>query len=178
MTASSTPSEIWSAILSGWPSVTDSEVNRYSFSASLGLIGSGSAPRSGSDVIGARPRRETPETGSGKGIGGRLASLLLAPVVVDHERNAFEPVALAQPVLEEETVVAREQSAVRHLDREARWARLELGHVQQPQALAAHRRRLPRRLDVGHEAVELGGGNALVRAVGEVEGLRHQPLHP
>src|SRR5213082_2147211 len=28
-TASSTPSEIWSAILSGWPSVTDSEVNRY-----------------------------------------------------------------------------------------------------------------------------------------------------
>ena len=33
MTASRTPSEIWSAILSGWPSVTDSEVNRYSLSA-------------------------------------------------------------------------------------------------------------------------------------------------
>src|SRR5579859_2540736 len=32
MTASSTPSEIWSAILSGCPSVTDSEVNRYSVS--------------------------------------------------------------------------------------------------------------------------------------------------
>ena len=32
MTASRTPSEIWSAILSGWPSVTDSEVNRYSLS--------------------------------------------------------------------------------------------------------------------------------------------------
>src|SRR3977135_1289559 len=31
-TASSTPSEIWSAILSGWPSVTDSEVNRNSLS--------------------------------------------------------------------------------------------------------------------------------------------------
>jgi hypothetical protein len=29
-TASRTPSEIWSAILSGWPSVTDSEVNRKS----------------------------------------------------------------------------------------------------------------------------------------------------
>src|ERR1700722_14077892 len=29
-TASSTPSEIWSATLSGCPSVTDSEVNRYS----------------------------------------------------------------------------------------------------------------------------------------------------
>ena len=34
MTASSTPSEIWSAILSGWPSVTDSELNRYSLSFS------------------------------------------------------------------------------------------------------------------------------------------------
>src|SRR5215216_780599 len=34
MTASSTPSEIWSQTLSGWPSVTDSEVNRYSFSES------------------------------------------------------------------------------------------------------------------------------------------------
>src|SRR5215210_3688636 len=32
ITASSTPSEIWSAILSGWPSVTDSEVNRNSLS--------------------------------------------------------------------------------------------------------------------------------------------------
>src|SRR3984893_10680926 len=34
-TASSTPSEIWSAILSGCPSVTDSEVNRYSVSAAV-----------------------------------------------------------------------------------------------------------------------------------------------
>src|ERR1700745_2846100 len=33
-TASRTPSEIWSATLSGWPSVTDSEVNRYSLSGS------------------------------------------------------------------------------------------------------------------------------------------------
>src|SRR4029079_16576147 len=33
-TASSTPSEIWSATLSGCPSVTDSEVNRYSLSGS------------------------------------------------------------------------------------------------------------------------------------------------
>src|SRR5829696_1308735 len=34
MTASRTPSEIWSAILSGWPSVADSEVNRNSLSES------------------------------------------------------------------------------------------------------------------------------------------------
>src|ERR1700750_283369 len=33
-TASRTPSEIWSATLSGCPSVTDSEVNRYSLSGS------------------------------------------------------------------------------------------------------------------------------------------------
>ncbi len=37
MTASRTPSEIWSQTLSGWPSVTDSEVKRYSPSAS-GLV--------------------------------------------------------------------------------------------------------------------------------------------
>ncbi len=30
ITASRTPSEIWSATLSGWPSVTDSEVKRNS----------------------------------------------------------------------------------------------------------------------------------------------------
>src|SRR5688572_15434818 len=34
ITASRTPSEIWSATLSGWPSVTDSDVNRYSVSES------------------------------------------------------------------------------------------------------------------------------------------------
>ena len=39
MTASSTPSEIWSATLSGWPSVTDSDVNRYSCSAKLVMAG-------------------------------------------------------------------------------------------------------------------------------------------
>src|SRR3954468_18902713 len=32
-TASRMPSEIWSATLSGWPSVTDSDVNRNSLSA-------------------------------------------------------------------------------------------------------------------------------------------------
>src|SRR6185312_11591823 len=37
MTASKTPSEIWSAILSGWPSVTDSEVNRNSSSGTRDL---------------------------------------------------------------------------------------------------------------------------------------------
>src|SRR6266566_1710058 len=35
ITSSNTASEIWSAILSGWPSVTDSEVNRKFLSPSL-----------------------------------------------------------------------------------------------------------------------------------------------
>src|SRR5918998_1993092 len=52
ITASSTPSEIWSATLSGWPSVTDSEVKRYSLSAKW-LIGLGvNGPR---DAQLARP---------------------------------------------------------------------------------------------------------------------------
>ena len=37
-TASSTPSEIWSAILSGCPSVTDSDVNRNSLSESWLMV--------------------------------------------------------------------------------------------------------------------------------------------
>src|SRR3954453_17774188 len=37
-TASRTPSEIWSATLSGWPSVTDSDVKRYSLSESTGVF--------------------------------------------------------------------------------------------------------------------------------------------
>src|SRR5712692_1296155 len=38
MTSSRTASEIWSAILSGWPSVTDSDVNKKLRKASLKLI--------------------------------------------------------------------------------------------------------------------------------------------
>ena len=58
------------------------------------------------------------------------ASIPRAPprsLEVDHERHALEPVALAQPVLEEVRVVARHEAAVVHLDREARRLRLELG---------------------------------------------------
>src|SRR3954468_12523705 len=102
MTASSTPSEIWSAILSGWPSVTDSEVNRYSFSASWGLIGSEVAPRSGSDVGPVRVKGVKPGRGRVSGSVQASTPLLLAPVVVDHERHALEPIPFPQPVLEEE----------------------------------------------------------------------------
>src|SRR3954462_4325989 len=111
ITASRTPSEIWSATLSGWPSVTDSEVNRYSFSESCWLIGRETLRGSGavgrSEGSGSRPARRP------------LTALLLPAVVVDHQRPPLEPVALAQPVLEEEAVVPREQPPVRDLDREA-----------------------------------------------------------
>src|SRR5204863_9860945 len=147
MTASSTPSEIWSATLSGWPSVTDSEVNRYSFSESGWFIGSGDAPRVGfgHEGSGSRPCRPP-----------LLSPLFVSPVVIDHERDSLEAVALAQPVLEEEAVVAREEALVGHLDREARRPGLELGHVQEPQAPAPHGGRLAGGLEVGKETVELG----------------------
>ena len=44
----------------------------------------------------------------------------LCRLEVDDQRNALEPVALAQPVLEEVRVVARDQPPVVHLDREPR----------------------------------------------------------
>src|SRR3954449_13233062 len=89
-TASRTPSEIWSAILSGWPSVTDSDVNRYSLSD-----------------IGAKS----------------LAAFGCSPVTsldkIDDHRDPFEPVALAQPVLDEIGIVAGHALARVDLDGEA-----------------------------------------------------------
>src|SRR6185436_15704427 len=63
-TASSTASEIWSATLSGWPSVTDSEVNRCSLIARKGISRAG--PPS---LLRLLPRHQ-----GGQGIGGGDAS--------------------------------------------------------------------------------------------------------
>src|ERR687894_2147671 len=107
-TASSTPSEIWSAILSGWPSVTDSEVKRNSLSESCRVVirrGSLAAPR-GLDV--------------------------------DHERHAVQPVSLAQAVLQEEGIVPGDEAAVVDLHGEARRARLELRPVVHAEPFPAH----------------------------------------
>src|ERR687896_1529157 len=126
ITASRTPSEIWSAILSGWPSVTDSEVNRNSSSERGWVIDMG---------------------GEGSGSGWpssrcRSARALVAPPEVDHQRNALEPVALAQAVLQEVGVVAHHPGAVGDRYREARRPRAVLGHVVQREPPAAHRGRL------------------------------------
>src|SRR3954452_14911692 len=95
ITASSTPSEIWSATLSGWPSVTDSDVNRYSFSEKLVLIGWAAAPRSG----------KWSKSGRGRVAGGSLPVALFSALVIDDQRDAFHAVARPQPVLQEEAVV-------------------------------------------------------------------------
>src|SRR5436190_829876 len=123
ITASRTPSEIWSAILSGWPSVTDSEVNRNSLSESGWVV--------------IRP--------------GRVQ--LRARLEVDYERYPGQPVPVAELVLEEVRVIALDEPAVVDLDREAGWARLELGHVVHAQPLAPDGRRLTGALQVAEEAV-------------------------
>src|SRR5215216_6033078 len=148
MTASSTPSEIWSAILSGWPSVTDSDVNRNSLSDSCWVAMSP----------------------------GRVQ--LRARLEVDHERHALEAVALAQPVLQEVRVVPRHQAAVVDLHREARRARLELRHVVHAKPLSTHGGRLARALGVAEEAVQLGGRDPVGRAVGERDRRGDEPLQP
>src|ERR671914_2564751 len=110
-TASRTPSEIWSAILSGWPSVTDSEVKRNSLSDSGRVV-----IRRGSL---AAPRR----------------------LEVDDQRDPVQAVPLAQAGLEEVRVVARHQAAGVDLHGEARRAGFELGHVVNPQPPAPPRGR-------------------------------------
>src|SRR5690242_5892850 len=100
-TASRTPSEIWSAILSGCPSVTDSEVNRNSLSVWF-------------------MRRESVATPCATVLAIWLAAVaLLALVEVDDHGDPLERVALAQPVLDEVRVVARHARAAVDLDGEA-----------------------------------------------------------
>src|SRR3982751_2944759 len=111
MTASRTPSEIWSAILSGWPSVTDSEVNKYSLSVEW-LIGRAK----------------------------RLAAFGCSPVTtfgeVDDHRNPLEGIAFAQPVLDEVGVIAGQPLPRVDRDREARRPCADLRHVEHLQPVA------------------------------------------
>src|SRR6476469_8559990 len=101
--ASRTPSEIWSATLSGWPSVTDSEVKRNSLSA-YWLIG----------------RRRLAAPGPFLRRSAGPAAPLAALVEVDDQRHAVHAVAGAHAVLEEVGVVARHAGARVHRDGEAR----------------------------------------------------------
>src|SRR5215218_3541220 len=62
-TASRTESEIWSAILSGWPSVTDSEVKRYSRAAMAAkrLVDLQEGGERAGAAVAVRPGEERPE---------------------------------------------------------------------------------------------------------------------
>src|SRR5580700_5317161 len=96
-TASSTPSEIWSAILSGCPSVTDSEVNRNSFSVSSVMVLGDQLP----DLVGRRARRGRLVGKSRRSLCGARASALATLDEVDDQRHAVHAVASAQTVLQE-----------------------------------------------------------------------------
>src|SRR5436190_10296695 len=153
--ASRMPSEIWSATLSGWPSVTDSDVNRNSLSANSvmrpdRLAGSLRAPL-------------------------RTAAPFLALVEVDDQRHAVHAVAGAQAVLDEIRVVARYARAAVDGDREARRPRPDLGHVEHPQPVAADGRRLASLDHLAQEPVELGRRDARAHAVAERDRLAQQP---
>src|SRR6185312_13479095 len=188
-TASRTPSEIWSAILSGCPSVTDSDVNRYSLSDRW-VMRSGGRLRVGNVSCGARERwrpdgRPGQELALGRRLrvardparpatgpfGGRRAAARAALVEVDDERDAVHPEAGPQAVLEEVRVVARHPRARVHLHREARRRGPDLRHVQELQAMALLRRRLALLDELGDEAVELGGRDAVVHPVAERDRL-------
>src|SRR5919199_2305328 len=152
-TASSTPSEIWSAILSGWPSVTDSDVNRNSLSDSC-VMGSREglrgrfASRAGSSAAARRLRlgrgswHGRRHSLAGGPAGGALTAPLAALVEVDDQRHPVHPEAGAQAVLDEVRVVAGDARARVDGDREARRRGADLGHVQQLEALAAAGRRV------------------------------------
>src|SRR2546421_12564223 len=91
-TASSTPSEIWSAILSGCPSVTDSDVNRNSLSegsliAQKLLQGRTSGCRTGEGGDSLRQRRALPGQRRAAATGAALAAL----DEVDDQRHPLQP---------------------------------------------------------------------------------------
>src|ERR1700733_10534975 len=160
MIASRTPSEIWSLTLSGWPSVTDSEVKRCSFSAS-GLVGMAGKPRE--SVCWSRASI-------------RSAAATAVGHEVDHQRHALETVVLAHAVLQVVGPVADDQLAVVDLDRDPHRALSHLGRVVEPQAPAAARGRRHFGDDVGDEAVQIRGGDALAGAVGQLQRFRQQRM--
>src|SRR5439155_21055657 len=75
---------------------------------------------------------------------------------VDRHGHALEPEVVADLVLDPVAVVAGDQTRV--VDREAKagWARGDLRPVEQIEALAVPRRRLPPFAQLGEESVELG----------------------
>src|SRR5215208_4489603 len=165
-TASSTPSEIWSAILSGCPSVTDSEVKRnsLSFSSVMSRNRLVHASETSDGFWRAPPmfRRRA------------LAGTLLSLDEVDDQRDALEAVALAQAVLDEVRVLARQLRPVVDVDLEARRRRADLRHVEHLQPVPLLGGRLALGRDLGEEAVELRGRDPVGGPLGERQRLLQQ----
>src|SRR3954467_13408715 len=94
-------------------------------------------------------------------------ALSLAGQVVDHQRDALEPVGVAQAVLEMEGPAAVDQPAVVDLERETRGPAPDLGRVVDPQTPAVALRRRAIGGDAGDEPVELWRGDPTRGAVGQ-----------
>ncbi len=114
------------------------------------------------------------------GRAGRYFSSALAALdEVDDQRHTVHPVAGAQAVLQEVGVVAGHARARVDLDRKARRALADLGHVDQLQPMLAGATACPHgrlaSLDgLGEEAVQLGRGDAPGHAVAERDRLGQQ----
>src|SRR5690242_1137014 len=78
---------------------------------------------------------------------------------VDDQRDALEPVAVPESVLDEVCVVTGEAGSAVDLNGEARWQYPDLGHVEHLQPVTLLGRRLPGCRNVGQKAVQLRGGN-------------------
>src|ERR1700740_2210656 len=116
-----------------------------------------------SRVVVGWTRRGTGRERDSLGEGGDLfvAPALAALDKIDDQRDAFHAVACAQAVLDEVRVVARHPRARVDLDRKARRALTDLGHVDQLQtmltgAAPSADRRLARLHRFGQEAIQLG----------------------
>src|SRR5919107_4403423 len=158
MIASRTPSEIWSATLSGWPSVTDSDVKRYSPSASgleVGMSGILEELRLAAGSV---------SVAAASGCGDE----------VNDQGDSLQLIRLPHPILQVVGPVADDQAAVVDLDRDPRRALPHLGGVVEAQALAAARGRWVLGDDVGDEAVQLRGRDPLGGPVGETQRPRQQ----
>src|SRR5262245_2563781 len=179
MTASSTPSEIWSAILSGCPSVTDSEVNRNSLSEGWLMVGaarvSASATGRAGRIVSLSRRLAAPSRRP-------LARAPAALDEVDDQGHPVHPVAGTQAVLQEVGVVAGHPGARVDLDHEPwRWP-ADLDHVDRLQtvlgvAAAAAHGWLAGLDDLREEAVELRRRDARGHLLAERERLAQQPRH-
>src|SRR5215212_7546848 len=151
----------------GWRRLRGSDLRSFRWAKRTGVAQAGLALHAGRRSGGPSPAALAPA----------LAAPLLALDEVDDQRDPLQPPALAQAILDEVGVVARDALARVDLDREARRALARLRHVDELEAVVLLGRRLADLLDLGQEAVQLRRRDAAGRAVGERHRLDQQALH-